>query len=257
MSENITVKNSGGACWITISREQKGNALLPDDCAVIAQYVEDAVNKPETRAIVFTGAGDRAFCAGMDVSAFLDLNASTARAFIEPLKVMLNTVRMAPLPTIAGINGGCIGAGLELAAACDLRIAVNTAKFGLPEIKVGIPSALDAALLQQYLGLARAKEMMILGDIYSAQKMDDWGLLNRVVEPGELEAALLETVAKVQPFTRSVTAAQKRMFEIWQNFGIKDANDLSVDIWAAMFTEDETLETIAEYKNTTLSKKNR
>jgi enoyl-CoA hydratase/carnithine racemase len=97
--------------------------------------------------------------------------------------------------------------------------------------------------------------MMILGDIYSAQKMDDWGLLNRVVEPGELEAALLETVAKVQPFTRSVTAAQKRMFEIWQNFGIKDANDLSVDIWAAMFTEDETLETIAEYKNTTLSKK--
>ena len=99
----------------------------------------------------------------MDVSAFLVLNASTARAFIVPLKVMLNTVRMAPLPTIAGINGGCIGAGLELAAACDLRIAVNTAKFGLPEIKVGIPSALDAALLQQYLGLARAKEMMILG----------------------------------------------------------------------------------------------
>ena len=119
MSSNITVEYADGACWITISREQKANALLPDDCAVIAQYVEDAVNKPETRAIVFTGAGDRAFCAGMDVSAFLDLNASTARAFIEPLKVMLNTVRMAPLPTIASINGGCIGAGLELAAVVD------------------------------------------------------------------------------------------------------------------------------------------
>lgn len=255
MSSNITVKYTDGACWITISREQKANALLPDDCAAIGRYVEEATNKPETKAIVFTGAGTRAFSAGMDVGVFLGLNASTARAFIKTLKDMLNTVRTAPLPTIAGINGACIGAGLELAVVCDLRIAVTTAQFGMLEIKVGIPSALDAALLQQYVGLAKSKEMMILGDRYSAQEMYDWGLLNRVVEPGELEAALQEIVDKVRPFSRSVTAAQKRMFEIWQNFGIKDANDLSVDVWADMFTEEETLKTIAEYKNAKLSKK--
>lgn len=255
MSSNIAVKDADGACWITISREQKANALLPDDCVAIGRYVEEAIAKPETKAIVFTGAGNRAFSAGMDVTAFLDLTASTARAYIEPLKDMLNTVRLAPVPTIAGINGGCIGAGIELAAACDIRIAVNTAVFGLPEIKVGIPAALDAALLQQYIGLSKAKEMMILGDLYSAREMDDCGLLNQIVEPGELQDALNKVVAKVQPFTRTVTTAQKRMFETWQNFGIKDANETSVDLWAAVFTEEETMETIAEYKKTKLSKK--
>jgi enoyl-CoA hydratase/carnithine racemase len=226
---------------------------MPDDCVAIGRYVEEAIARPEIKAIVFTGAGDRAFCAGMDVGAFLALNASTARGFIEPLKDMLNTVRQAAVPTIAGINGGCIGAGLELAAACDLRIAVNTAVFGLPEIQVGIPSALDAALLQQYIGLSKAKEMIILGEIYSAREMNDWGFLNQLVEPDELEASLNKVVAKVQPFTRTVTASQKRMFETWQNFGIKDANDISVDLWAAVFTEDETMEAIAEYKKTKLS----
>jgi enoyl-CoA hydratase/carnithine racemase len=253
MSSNVTTKDSKGACWITISRKQKANALMPDDCVAIGRYVEEAIARPETKAIVFTGEGSRAFSAGMDVGAFLALNASKARGFIEPLKDMLNTVRQASVPTIAGINGGCIGAGLELAAACDLRIAVNTAVFGLPEIQVGIPSALDAALLQQYIGLSKAKEMIILGEIYSAREMNDWGFLNQLVEPDELEASLNKVVAKVQPFTRTVTASQKRMFETWQNFGIKDANDISVDLWAAVFTEDETMEAIAEYKKTKLS----
>lgn len=252
MSSNVTTENIDGACWITISREHKANALLPDDCVAIGRSVEDAIARPETKAIVFTGAGDRAFCAGMDVGAFLALDASTARVFIESLKDMLNTVRLAGVPTIAGINGGCIGAGLELAAACDIRIAVRTAMFGLPEIKVGIPSALDAALLQQYVGLSKAKEMMILGNLYSAEEMEKHGLLNQLVEPGALQAALRAIVDQVQPFTRTVSRAQKRMFEVWQNFGIKDANEISVDVWAAVFTEDETMDAIAEYKKTKL-----
>jgi enoyl-CoA hydratase/carnithine racemase len=255
MSSNVSVRNADGACWITISREQKANALLPEDCIAIRRHVEDAAAKSATKAIVFKGAGNRAFSAGMDVSAFLALDASSARAFIEPLKHMLNAVRTAPIPTIAGINGGCIGAGLELAAACDIRIAVSSAVFGLPEIKVGIPAALDAALLQQYIGLAKAKEMMILGEIYSAAEMDRCGLLNRVVSPENLDAALSEVVAKVQPFTRTVAAAQKRMFEVWQNYGIKTANDISVDVWAAVFTEQETMISISEYKKNKLSNK--
>lgn len=255
MSPNISVRDAGGACWITLSRETKANSLLPSDCLAIRRYVEDAVAKPDIKAIVFGGAGTRAFCAGMDVGSFLELNASTARSSVEALKDMLNTVRTAPIPTIAGINGACIGAGIELAAACDLRIAVTSAIFGLPEIKVGIPSALDAALLQQYLGLAKAKEMIILGDLHSAAEMERCGFLNRVVEPAELEDALREIVAKVQPFTRTVTAAQKRMFEVWQNHGIATANEISVDVWSAVFTQPETMASIAEYKKTHLSKK--
>jgi enoyl-CoA hydratase/carnithine racemase len=254
MSPNIKVEVTEGACWITISREGKANALLPDDCVAIRRHVEEAIATPAVKAIVFRGAGRRAFSAGMDVGAFLALTAASAREFFEPLKDMLNTVRTAPVPTIAGINGACIGAGIELAAACDLRIAVHTAVFGLPEIKIGIPAALDAALLQQYLGLAKAKEMMILGDLYSAQEMDRCGLLNRVVAPDDLDAALGEIVAKVRPFTRTVSAAQKRLFEAWQNQGIGTANDVSVDVWAAVFTQPETLAAIEAYKQSRLSR---
>jgi enoyl-CoA hydratase/carnithine racemase len=253
MSSNIAVRDADGARWITIAREHKANALLPADCDAIRRHVEET--PPESRAIVFRGAGNRAFCAGMDVAAFLALDAGSARAYIEPLKDMLNAVRTAPLPTIAGINGGCIGAGIELAAACDLRVAVDTATFGLPEIKVGIPSALDAALLQQYVGLAKAKEMIILGELETAQEMHRCGLLNRLVAPGELDAALAELVAKVQPFTRTVVTAQKRMFEVWQNHGIGTANEVSVDVWAAVFTQPETMESIAAYKESKLSRK--
>ncbi len=246
MSTNITVSDAESARWITISRPAKANALLSDDCNAIRTAVESA--PPSLCAIVFRGAGERAFCAGMDVGAFLALDASSARAFIEPLKRMLNAVRTAPIPTIAAINGGCIGAGLELAMACDLRIASSTAVFGMPEIKVGIPSALDAALLQQYVGLSMAKEMMLLGDLHSAERMAQAGLLNRVTSPSELDRAVKEVVGKVRPFTRTVTAAQKRMFEIWQNHGIATANEMSVDVWSAVFTEKETMDSITAYK---------
>lgn len=253
MSSNITTKDVDGACWITISRENKANALLPEDCVNIGRYVEEAVSRPETKAIIITGSGTRAFSAGMDVGAFLELDASTARAFITQLKDMLNIVRQAPVPTIAGINGGCIGGAFELALSCDLRVSVNTAVFGLPEIKLGMPSILDAALLQQYVGLSKAKEMIILGELYSAQEMDDCGLLNHLVEPGELQAVLDKLVSQVRPFTRTATATQKRMFETWQNFGIRDANEISVDVWSSIFIDDETLDVIAEYKKSNLS----
>jgi enoyl-CoA hydratase/carnithine racemase len=253
MESNIRVQDAAGVRRITIARENKANALMPDDCRVVREMVEDLPAGIE--AVVFTGAGNRSFSAGMDVVAFLDLDAGTARAFIEPLKDMLNAVRTAPIPTIAAINGACIGAGIELSAACDLRIAASHARFGLPEIKVGIPTALDAALLQQYIGLGRTKEMILTGDFYTAAQFRDWGFLSEVVPEAELEAATRRLLDKVMGNTRTVVAAQKRMFEVWQNYGIKTANDVSVDVWAAVFTQPETMASIAKYKASHLSKK--
>ena len=246
MSERISVTDRDGARWVTIRNERKSNALLPEDCRSIESAV--ATVPATVKAIVFRGGGERAFCAGMDVTGFLALDASSARSFVEPLKDMLNQVRLAPLATIAAINGGCIGGGVELAAACDLRVASSHAVFGMPEIKVGIPSALDAALLQQYVGLSFAKEMMLLGDLHNAERMHHEGFLNRVVPLAELDSTVQELVRKVQPFTRTVMAAQKRMFEAWQNQGIRDANETSVDVWAAVFTESETMQSIEQYK---------
>ena len=253
MASNIRVEDVDRARWITIAREQKANALMPDDCRAIQDLVEDIPDGIEV--VVFRGAGVRSFSAGMDVVAFLDLDAGTARAYIEPLKEMLNAVRMLPLPTIAAINGACIGAGIELAAACDLRIAASHARFGLPEIKVGIPTALDAALLQQYIGLGRTKQMILTGEFHSAEEMQRWGLLTDVVPVEQLDDAARKLVGKLVGNTRAVVAAQKRMFEVWQNHGIQTANEVSVDVWSAVFTDPETLASIARYKASHLTRK--
>ena len=253
MASNITVEDLGGARWITISRADKANALMPDDCRAIQDLVQTI--PADIEAVVFRGAGNRAFCAGMDVVAFLDLDAGTARGFVEPLKDMLNAVRTLPLPTVASINGACIGAGIELAAACDLRIAASHARFGLPEIKVGIPTALDAMLLQQYIGLGRTKQMILTGEFHTAEEMQRWGLLTDVVAGEQLDQATRALVGKLMGNTRAVVAAQKRMFEVWQNYGIKTANDVSVDVWAAVFTDPETLASIARYKASHLTRK--
>lgn len=246
MQPNVAHRDAGAVRWITISREQKANALMPGDCDAIRALVEGVPAQIE--AIAFTGAGARSFSAGMDVGAFLDLDAGTARNFIEPLKTMLNVVRTAPLPVLAVINGACIGAGIELAAACDLRIAASHARFGLPEIKVGIPTALDAALLQQYIGLGRTKQMILTGEFHDAAQMHAWGFLSEVVPGERLEAAAQAMLAKLVGNTRTVVAAQKRMFETWQNHGIVTSNEVSVDVWAAVFTNPETRESIGRYK---------
>lgn len=253
MQANVTVEDSDRARWITIAREQKANALMPDDCRAIQDLVENV--PADIEVVAFRGQGSRSFCAGMDVVAFLDLDAGTARAYIEPLKEMLNAVRTLPLPTVAVINGACIGAGIELAAACDLRIAASHARFGLPEIKVGIPTALDAALLQQYIGLGRTKQMILTGEFHTADEMQRWGLLTDVVPIEQLDGAARNLVAKLQGNTRAVVAAQKRMFEVWQNHGIQTANEVSVDVWAAVFTDPETRASIARYKQAHLTRK--
>lgn len=250
---NVRFEDLDGARWITIAREHKANALMPDDCRAIQAMVTDLPAGVEV--VVFRGAGSRSFSAGMDVVAFLDLDAGTARGYIEPLKDMLNAVRMLPYPTVAAINGACIGAGIELASACDIRIGATHARFGLPEIQVGIPTALDAALLQQYIGLGRTKQMILTGEFYDAQQMERWGFLGELVPIEELDAAARRMVGRLKGNTRAVVAAQKRMFETWQNHGIQTANEVSVDVWAAVFTDPETMASIARYKASHLSKK--
>ena len=253
MQTNVRHEDGARVRHITIARESKANALMPADCDAIRALVEDVPAAIE--AIAFRGAGARSFSAGMDVGAFLDLDAGTARAFIEPLKDMLNTVRTCPLPTLAVINGACIGAGIELASACDLRIAADHSRYGLPEIKVGIPTALDAALLQQYIGLGRTKQMILTGEFYNAQEMLAWGFLSEVVPLEKLDEAADRMLASLVGNTRTVVTAQKRMFETWQNYGIKTANEVSVDVWAAVFTQPETQKSIARYKAELSSRK--
>jgi enoyl-CoA hydratase len=174
------IHDDNGIRWITLDRPEIRNALRVEDLDHIADGVRSAGR--HVRAIILTGAGDRAFSAGMHVKTFADATPESARKSIARVRDCLGAIRLSPRPTVALINGYCIGAGFEMALACDLRVAHPQVQFGLPEVKLGIPSVVDAALLQQFVGLSKAKEIILSGDMYPLADFAHTGIANRIVD---------------------------------------------------------------------------
>jgi enoyl-CoA hydratase len=234
--------------WITLNRPEIHNALYIEDLAHITKAVT-ALDET-VKAVVLTGSGDRAFSAGMNVNTFADATPDSGRDIISAVRDCIGAIRLAPVPTVAMINGYCIGAAFEMALACDLRVAHPEVLFGLPEVKLGIPSVVEAALLQQYVGLSKAKEIILTGDLYSVNEFAEQGLINRTVEPGRLREATLDLLNRLTSCTSEVIAAQKGLFETWLNHGLQHGIDTSVDVFADVFRSPATTEAIARYQKT-------
>jgi len=242
----VDLREDGGVWWVTFNRPEASNAFTLADLDRLSEIFQEAGDRP--RAAVLTGAGQRSFSAGMHLEAFADLSPQRAREFIVRNRNVLRAVRTASFPTIAAINGHCLGTGLGLALASDIRVAVPHATFGLPEIKVGVPSVCDIALLQQQIGLAKAKEMVLTGDSYTVAELGPYGLLNAVVPPDELMAETTRMLGRVGGHTRAVTAAQKKLFEVWQNTTLTAGIDMSIEVFSGVFTSTETYEQIERHR---------
>jgi enoyl-CoA hydratase/carnithine racemase len=241
-----SVVDDGTIRWITFDRPEAANALHPDDLDLAADAVRGIGDG--TRAVVFTGSGERAFSAGMHLDTFRGSTPITARRQIARVGDFLRAVRQAPVATVAMLNGACIGAALELALACDLRTARPGVRLGLPEVKLGIPSVVDAALLPAFVGLSRAREMILTGDLYDLDAFGP-GFANRVAEPDRLRAETLALVERVSTPTREVIAAQKALFETWLDHGITTSVATSIDVFAGVFAEPATHEAIHSYRS--------
>jgi enoyl-CoA hydratase/carnithine racemase len=163
------------------------------------------------------------------------------------LAACLRAIRLAPIPTVAMINGYCLGAAFEMALACDVRVAQPEVRFGLPEVKLGIPSVLEAALLVDHIGLSKAKELIMTGDLYSAADLPP-GLVNRTAPPDQLRSATVALLGALTSPTREVIAAQKSLFETWLNAGLDDSIETSTDVFASIFEHPSTAQAIAQYK---------
>ena len=242
----LDVRDDDDVRWITFSRPEKLNALMIEDLEAVTRAMTDSTVRP--RAAVFTGAGERAFSAGMHLDAFRDLGPAEARTLITVVRDCMASVRLAPFPTISAINGHCLGAAFELALACDLRIAAGHATVGLPEIKVGIPSVVDAALLQQYVGLSKAKELILTGDLYPVADLERYGLFNAVVPAECLLDETRRLLDRVANWTPTVVASQKRLFEIWQNAPLAESIEASLDEFAQVFADPATAKQVTGYR---------
>ncbi|WP_433799900.1 enoyl-CoA hydratase/isomerase family protein [Actinomycetospora sp. CA-084318] len=242
---SVDIRADGAVLTVTLDRPEKLNALRGEDIEALRAGIGELGG---ARAIVFRGAGGRAFSAGVDVTEFLALDSpDAAREFISALRAMLADVRRAPVTTLAVIDGACVGAAFELALACDLRVVTTRSRLGLPEIRLGIPSVVDASLLQQYVGLGVAKDLVLTGDLLEATDPRLAGLSTRLVDPSDLDRTTEELLARVTGHTPTVLAAQKRLFETWQNTTLEQGIEISVEEFAGVFEAGETRTALHRY----------
>ena len=230
--------DTAGVRWITFNRPGASNAVTLADLDHVTRLLGSEYGLP--KAVVFTGTGNRSFSAGMHLRAFSALDPSRARDFISRNRTVLATIRKATFPTIAAVNGYCLGTGLGIALASDIRIASENAVFGLPEIKVGVPSVCDIALLQQFVGLGKAKEMILTGDNYQATDPALAGLVNAIVPAEALIPETRKMLSRLTAHTTTVMAAQKRLFEAWQNTGLAAGIEMSIEVFSNVFSAEET-----------------
>src|SRR5277367_115885 len=182
-------RKGGVVARVTIDRAPRLNAL---DRALMGEIIEamtELADDPALRLAIVTGAGGRAFIGGADIDELAVLDADSARHFITAVHVCCDAFRHLPVPAIARIDGYTLGAGLELAAACDFRIASDRSVFGMPEVRIGLPSVVEAALLPPLIGPARARRLLLTGENIGAAEALAWGLVDRVVPPEQLDAA--------------------------------------------------------------------
>lgn len=207
MYQTLLTSLANGIFTITINRPDKLNALNKDVFTDLDAVVAEVEKNPEIKAAVITGAGTKAFVAGADISEFLQLNDAQGMALARRGQTIFFKIENCTKPIIAAVNGFALGGGCELAMACHFRVAGDNAKFGQPEVNLGlIPGYGGTQRLVQLIGKGRALELLLTGNMIDAQTALQYGLVNYVVPPDELLAkttALLQTISSKAPLAIS------------------------------------------------------
>lgn len=224
---------------VTIDNAAKLNTLTPALLEALTRTLTQLAGDSGLRAIVLAGSGRRAFIGGADIDTMAGLEPATAPGFIRLIHECCRTIRGAPMPVIARMDGFVLGAGMEIAAACDLRIAAETAQFGMPEVKLGIPSVVEAALLPGLIGWGRTRQMLLLGEVYGARELEAWGFLNLVTPADALDAGLETLLQALYTAGPGAVRQQKRLIAAWEDLALSAAIDAGIPAFAQAFESDE------------------
>jgi enoyl-CoA hydratase/3-hydroxyacyl-CoA dehydrogenase len=221
------------------------NSLAPEVLDAMAELWEQVTGSPEIRVLVFASANPMLFCAGADIKAFQQLDATTCWSMVDRAHALFGAFASSPVVTIAAVNAMALGGGCELAMACDLRIAADSASFGQPEVNLGIiPGFGGTQRLPRLVGRGRALELNLVGDAIGAAEAYEYGLVNRVVPDHELLDTTLAWARKLAGQAPLAVAAIKR---------VSGADDLDAgvtaekDAFVTTFTSDDAREGIAAF----------
>jgi enoyl-CoA hydratase len=197
-SASVLYETADRIAWITVNRPDKLNALNRETTMAIAAATRRAIDDRDVGVVAITGAGDKAFVAGADIAEMAALSAADAQAFSHELAASFAALEGSPKPVIAAVNGFALGGGCELAAACHVRLVADTAKFGQPEVNLGlIPGAGGTQRLQRLVGRGRAIDLILTGDMIDAGEALRIGLATRVVPAAELRSFVGAYAAKL------------------------------------------------------------
>jgi enoyl-CoA hydratase/carnithine racemase len=223
----VDLSIEGGVARIFLNRPEKSNALDSAHLAELLQLLQGLSKGEEAGAVVLGGRG-RAFCGGADINELKSLTAETAGRFVERIHEVCAAIRALPVPVLAQLHGAVIGAGLEIAAACDLRIAAEGTKFAMPEVRIGIPSVVEAALLPRLMGHGRAAWLVLTGEPIDARRAFEWGLVEEIGAGDAVERA----VASVLKGSRDALRMQKQLLQLWEQPDLTVSVGKSIELFA-------------------------
>jgi len=213
----------------------------------LTQAVDWIAAQTDARAVVLRGTGEKAFVGGADIYEMAGLDSSTAQAFITNLRLLCEAVRNTPVPTVARIPGFCLGAGLELAAVCDIRVASDQARFGMPEVQVGIPSVIHACLLPSLVGQGAANWLLLSGESMDAEQALRWGFIQFMSTADQLDQLVERTVASIVSGAPRAVRSQKALIRFWEESTINAGLDRSVAAFGAAFDTQEPRQYMAKF----------
>jgi enoyl-CoA hydratase len=213
----------------------------------VREGFEKLATEPDIRAVILAGQSEKSMIGGADIKEMAKLDQKSAEAFITRLRDLCEAVRQFPAPVIARLPGWCLGGGLEVAAACDFRIAAHDAKFGMPEVRVGIPSVIHAALLPRLIGWGRARWLVMTAENIDAPTALAWGLVDVVAKEGGLDAAVEHTVKALLECGPEALRIQKALLRQWEELPLTESVNLSVGVFGQSFLTGEPQRLMGEF----------
>lgn len=246
--DKIDAEN-GTICTVTIANEAKYNSLSSDALSQLQATFESLKDDTSLAVVVLTGAGSKAFIGGANIYEMANLNPDTARAFITRIHNLCAAIRALPVPVIARVNGVCFGAGMEIAAVCDLIVAEPSASFAMPEVHVGIPSVVEAAVLPQILGVGLARDLVMTGRVLTGTEAKEAGFVQRLAAPGKLDETLTEALDQILLGGRNAIRLQKRLCNAWEEEEMSTSIQLGIDAFSESFESDEPAKMLGAFVN--------
>jgi enoyl-CoA hydratase len=242
-------RDGGAVATVTVDNQARLNVI---DSALMRAFVgevEALGTRDDLRAVVLRGAGDKAFVGGANIFEMATLDPARAEEFITLVHRSCDCLRALPVPVIARIDGYALGAGLEIAASCDIRIASTRAVFGMPEVKVGIPSVVEAALLPRLIGWGRTRDLLLCGENIDAETALRWGLVEAMVAPADLDAAVGAKVRAIVSAGPRAVRLQKRLIAEWEDLPVGAAVEAGIRCFVEAWKTDEPARMMARFVN--------